>query len=244
MATTTEYSKLRKRALERAKRLTAAGIPIKLPNLPKVAEIESPSDLRNAYKRASRFVSNPKTTVRGAKAAQAARDQIGDNLRYMAQDAEKVRKEAERRARKAKASREYRARIKALNAKEKNLLRLAKRWGLKNINTRNVKDFAAYIETRIAQRGLSFRYEELAEVAVDYDALMEIRTNSDAIMADFEAYRQETLNEVERITGIMQSEDLKQYSADAMDQAFRKMVLDQRAEIDRALQQKEHKRRR
>lgn len=211
-----EYSKLRKQANERGRRLERAGLGIRA-DFPTLSNISDTRDLNKALRVVRGYVTNPATTVRGARAAL-----VTANLEFTARDAKRI----EQRARHAEAQRRYRERIKALSPAERGLLQMAKRWGIKNVTPSTVKKFGAYLEYRESVRGLSFQYTERAEVARDYDKLQEMRIDPDVIAQDFREYMDNAMDELERHRGEMSTREYKQYSADFVDELWQQYIED------------------
>lgn len=162
-------------------------------------------------------------------------------------DAEREARKAEQRARHREAQRQYRARKKAneavakaktdaekveawkafgLNDRERGLMLLADHQGLDFINLKNIKSFAAYVAMREAQRGQSFKYEELIEVAKEYNRAVEQGIDPLKLQEDFEAYQQMELESLEQTKGEMSKAEYKKYSMEAIDNAWARLVDD------------------
>lgn len=167
-----EYSRLRKLAEQRTRRLEKAGLEGGK-HFPKVSELKTAADLRRAEKAVSRFMES-KTTVVQARAEQTTIEyQQRERSRQMQREARKRRKEW----------------IGGLSEKDKALIENLKKHGVR-VTEKNFSAWQDYISYRSAMQEDSTKYE-FDKWVEEYKEIMKNPPDEEweELRADFDAYR-------------------------------------------------------
>ena len=185
--TRTEYSRLRKQAQQRIKRLEAAGFT-KNPTFKTLRELESDRDIVKEADRITKWLDKPTSTVKGARQAEEERKakRREQSKRYREEKKaieEQLKKE---KIEPPKSIKEARA-ILALTKDQRSLIKSARTLGIK-LSPEEVVRFAEYLSYRYAQTKAS-EYYFFDTWLNEFMMLEESKVDLADLVEDFEAYK-------------------------------------------------------
>lgn len=135
-------------------------------------------------------------------------------------------KAAEKRAKHAAAQRASRQRLGSLTKEERSLMKAARTYGITNINSTNVKEFAEYIQYRYAQLKDSYNYSHFTADMEAFSDLQKEKVSASQIWEDFRQYNEDRLTDFDEYS-ISRFQDTKSrymYSAAEFEKSWQRYV--------------------